>query len=465
MPLSGSGFEKEDNIRSTSSHLAGWHLPASQPSNVELSRGLPNPRPDSAQRFVARVQQTASDWAEVERKPAPNALLEIWKQLIAVLQAFIKAYMESKKAYLEQATQSAAEGMIDLLRGHQCMKKLPDAFSNFCSFLLHCVCTVLVGSGEDLNTVERFIKKVLPIAGDQKYFARLRTATKHTSKLIEGFADGFPDLQSCSHPYSQLMLFCCPAMSILREWSESANKAPKAADFMSKLEFAKEDAYLSFSPPFMLACSGLQLDKINKALGTSLNMDKYNQRFSVAERELASQALPTDDRRTELEDLSTHLASNHLHFLAEVAISDASLGPRNQEDLGSTLSSAWPRAHNEESDSQAPAKVRIISRAVNHEEATGNADTWNTSDYPAQTHDTTPTEDNALTTTGQLRSGCREMLLSTKEHRTFPPTSKKRKANGTSAVTDREGVCCKFRWFCKAGVSPVITGFAMCAHT
>ncbi|KAI1839639.1 hypothetical protein JX266_014149, partial [Neoarthrinium moseri] len=386
--------------------MASSSIAAVQP-NVELSRGLPNPRPDSAQRFVARVQQTASHWAEVKRESAPNGLLEIWKQLIAVLKAFIKTYMEWKKTYLEQATQLAAEGTIDLLRGHQCMKKLSDVFSNFCSFLLHCVCTVLVGSGENSDTVDGFIKKVLALAGGQKLTVML------------------PSIFSTND-------------ILLRKWSESKEKAPKAADIKSKLEFSKEDAHLSFSPPFMLAYSGLQLDKINKALGTSLNMDKYNQRFSVAERELASQALPTDDRRTELGDLSTHLASNHLHFLAEVAISDA-------------ISSAWPRAHgdgphssfsyrhNEESDSQALAKVRIISRAVNHEEATGNADTWNTSDYPAQTHDTTPTEDNALTTTGQLRSGCREMLLSTKEHRTFPPTSKKRKANGTSAVTDREG--------------------------
>lgn len=155
--------------------------------------------------------------------------------------------------------------------------------SRYAALLFLGICSVTRQTGLTVDHVNDRIKAYFGKSEySTHYCGRMRTASKWCAKLMGKLE------ASMGRHGPELLLLCGPDIAFYNKLSESPGCLEDiAGKITSKVGFlysnAIEQPAISFSMPFMLAFMGLDLQCVNKALGTTLSEEDYASRARAVE--------------------------------------------------------------------------------------------------------------------------------------------------------------------------------------
>ncbi|KAH7117280.1 hypothetical protein B0J13DRAFT_652992 [Dactylonectria estremocensis] len=238
---------------------------------------------DATAGFLAQLPISEGSWVKIRVDTQLSTLEHIINafELLTLRPSSICSPIPHAKSILTTSdTIVAYQDLRKTLRQHANLLAQLDKYSDL---IWYCIWRVARQVARSVEDVDKFVATVLPERDQSStYGMRLRTAAGLAARIIEQLENELGYLGSF------LCLLCCPPMETFRiwtDWVETLGYIVKQVQLKYKdilesiVEWVPNDTLVSFSPVFIVASIGpWSLSTVNKALGTNLSGDGYNQR-------------------------------------------------------------------------------------------------------------------------------------------------------------------------------------------
>ncbi|KAI3326672.1 hypothetical protein HD806DRAFT_532308 [Xylariaceae sp. AK1471] len=235
--------------------------------------------------FLASIPTLHSQWQEKREKTS----LATPKQVIKAFHILTRL-SSSIDSTMTWSRRSSNPSTIEILNDYctfAChlnqIAEQQTQLSRYATLLFFGICCVTREAGVvSVDCVDNLVKAYFGSDYTSRYCLRLRMASKWCAQLMEKLE------ALIGHRGPEVLLLYGLDIAMYQKMSESPTCVDRIVEQITKkMDFLHSDAIgepvVSFSMPFMLAFIGLDLQCVNKALGTTLSVEDYVSRARMVE--------------------------------------------------------------------------------------------------------------------------------------------------------------------------------------